>query len=646
MRFTTDETLGNGMSMRKTMGSRSLRTIYIGIAAVVALNCGAATALAIPPKVVASLEAARVGFRPITPSELEKWKGKIRKSADALESFLLAGSDEENTRLWKEYLQLDTALAQLDAEQPDLRALQRSTARFYQHESGLHLEPFTRLRDAMSTYLTLAVLSRHPNLKVEYDRHLDELEAALKKLDAQPTDAAIAEQVGQYLGWFGRMQRQAKLIRVVRAAYFYDNFTARLSARMVTHGINEPVNETIDISDNIMGTSIYGTAETTGQVVSQLLPGEDHVRLQLALDAEALSDNVGYNRSVTIWSTGVTTLAASKEIRIHPTGFETLPAEAEAATSTNVYALAAPSCFVEKLAWRRVGKTKGQAEIVASQRAAARLAEQMDERVEEMLAEPREGFQERFREPLLRRGEWPAKFSLTSTESAVRVAIEQANLRQAAAGTQPPALDEKHDVAVRLHETFVSNFSRAMIGGVTLTDERLVEILQRAKLEIPEELKTSADKAPWSITFSATKPISASFRNGKVELAVIGRRFRQGSSVVDGPIRLSATYTIERTVEGAKLTREGDVVVKFTRLKRLGPDEIALRTVMRAKFEALFKPEFETTGIKLPGRWKDAGILKLATLEPQDGWLVLDWILQSPGDEQVDKNVAVARLEK
>jgi hypothetical protein len=173
-----------------------------------------------------------------------------------------------------------------------------------------------------------------------------------------------------------------------------------------------------------------------------------------------------------------------------------------------------------------------------------------------------------------------------------------------------------------------------MIGGVTLTGEQLEELLSKTSGEIPDELKTGQGKAPWSITFSPTKPVSATFRDGVITFAIYGRRFLQGKNNIESPIQLSASYTIKRTPKGATLTRQGDVVVEFTQLEKLGPSQIALRTVMRRKFEALFKPEFVTEDLQLPGRWADAGILQLAAVSPDQGWLSLGWNLKSADAEK------------
>jgi hypothetical protein len=63
-----------------------------------------------------------------------------------------------------------------------------------------------------------------------------------------------------------------------------------------------------------------------------------------------------------------------------------------------------------------------------------------------------------------------------------------------------------------------------------------------------------------------------------------------------------------------------------------------MKTLLSRKFEALFKPEIESQGLKLPGRWAHLGTLSLESLLAQDGWLALEWSV--PGNPQ-----QVARVE-
>lgn len=608
---------------------QSARMAWSGAAGwILLVVVGAVPAGALPPELEQAFEFAKGHFRPVTAARVAEARDAVVQSAAALERLLRSGELTEDEATWKEYLHWKTLQEQLKAEQPDARALGRTAVRLYRHKEGLHLKPFTEFRDRLVDWINLEVAARQKNLKQTYLTRLDQLKQLCEQLEADPSDAATAERIGALLGFIQRTGQDVTLVDKVRAALWHDNLYAEVSSKLASAGIEEPIDEKMTIRDCIMGTSIEGTAHTTGTVKLATIPCEDRAVLRLLVDGEAASENTGWQRGVTIWSNSLTTLAAEMDVLVSGDRFDTSVVKAGAATSTNVYALSARSCFVEKIAWRRVAKTKWKAEEEASAHAAERLAGQVEERVTELLGEAEQGFDEKFRAPLLRRGEWPSRLQFASTDKSVSVRFLQANVTQPAATIPMPKVAQGRDLVVRLHETFIANFSRAILGNWTLTDERLVKLLSQFG-DIPEELKTSPDKAPWSITFSATKPVSATFRDGKVEFAIFGRRFEQGSNYIESPIRLSATYRVTRTKEGARLVRDGDVVVKFTRLKRLGPTQIALRTVMRAKFEALFKPEFETKGLELPGRWEKAGDLHLEELVANQGWLALSWTMKA-----------------
>jgi hypothetical protein len=191
---------------------------------------------------------------------------------------------------------------------------------------------------------------------------------------------------------------------------------------------------------------------------------------------------------------------------------------------------------------------------------------------------------------------------------------------------KPPKLNGTHDLAVRVHDSIVENFSEALLGGETVSDEDVVEMFERAELEIPEELTIGPDKDPWSITFADVRPLSAEFTEGAVKLALQGKRFTRGDQGVRANVRISADYQIEAQPDGHfKLTRQGDVQVDFPGRTRLSTAQVAQKTFLRRKFDALFESEIVTNGLKLPGRWGEAGTLDLTHLRSSTGWLTLTW---------------------
>lgn len=108
-------------------------------------------------------------------------------------------------------------------------------------------------------------------------------------------------------------------------------------------------------------------------------------------------------------------------------------------------------------------------------------------------------------------------------------------------------------------------------------------------------------------------------------MAVRGRRFTRGDQVVRAEIEISANYKLEKTGMGSKLTREGDVSVEYVNRRQLSVREVAMKTFLRKKFDALFKPEISSEGLELPERFRSIGKLALRQLSADQGWLALGW---------------------
>ena len=123
-------------------------------------------------------------------------------------------------------------------------------------------------------------------------------------------------------------------------------------------------------------------------------------------------------------------------------------------------------------------KNKGKAEELASLRAEGMLTERMDRESVEMLDQGAEAYIEKFRLPLIRKGGFPEEMDLSTTSEAMIGKMVQIKWNQVAAGMEAPSLEGSPDLAIRLHESFVRNFSESTIGGYTLTDKKLEEKFQ------------------------------------------------------------------------------------------------------------------------------------------------------------------------
>lgn len=584
--------------------------------------------------------------RAVTAADLAAAKAKLGAAVGRLDA-LLRRSGRERELGWKQYLRWNDLVALLEAtEPPPSERVHALIDRFRANHAGLEMDEFTAVRDALAQYAVLHEAAADPQFMDRCRQELDTLAQALETYGAHPGqgDAAIA--AGRALHWLASRGQAPEAVAAVRAVYTQPNLTGYVSARLAAAGIEQPVDEVSPVQDLILGTRIHGTARMVGQTSLVLEDSPQAARLRILLTGTAHSNNVGYNGPVTIYSRGTTSVSASKGVEVTAEGLCQTPAQACCTTRTTIDDICARCGMIERMAWKRAGKQQGQAEAIASQHAAARVAGQMDQQAATMLAEQRERYVEKFRDPLRRRGAFPEELVLSSTPQQVAMRVRCEGEALAAPAAAMAELPMGHDLAVRAHESVIVNFAQDVLGGYELTDLRLEKLIRDdLKAELPDELRVTLpsgqldpDKEPWSIQFARELPIRARFDGGTVWIAIRADRFTRGEGDQPGTykpaitelVEISATYRIEKTEQGATLRRDGDVQVRFS--SRPNPDQITVRdspivTFIRRKFRSLFKEEFVGQGLTFPGRWQQAGTLKLAQIEADRAWLVLGWTM-------------------
>ena len=584
--------------------------------------------------------ALKKNFRNYTADELKQAKANVSKAMTQLEEFLAPGG-KENLKSWLEFAGLDGVKKELAKAKPNRVALNRAIFKLYRNEAGLEMAAFTNVRAALQTYHDMIYFTSLRKPKTLFEAQVDRLAAALKTYVAKPNTKDAAT-INSTLGWLQRGRHGNEIVQVLQTHYWKPNLYGQVSEAVVKAGVEQEIKDSTKVNEMILGTDIYGTVSTKGRITVNLVPDSNQASMSILFRGKANSSNVGYNGPVTINTTGLTTISATKRLYIRPTGFQSDAAVANCRTSTTVNGLTASSGFVERIAWRRVEQSQGDAERIANQRAELRVQQRVDQKAQEMVGDININYKNRVYLPLIRHDALP-KIQLSTTKTFLQLNLTQARRTQTAAPGAPPKAPAKVDVGLRVHESMVANFSESVIGGWTLTDKLLADLFKQATGEVPKELKVDLDKDPWAITFDTVQPVSVVFNKNQVTLAVRGRRFVRGPQTIRDIIQISATYKIERTKLGANLHRQGDVTVTFLRRRRLGPAQAAFKPVIRRKFERFLKPKIEFTGLKLPGRFKALGKLRLQTLASGGGWLTLGWNLP---EETKNPNVRTASRPK
>ena len=542
-----------------------------------------------------------------------------------LQSFLASGCPQ-NAENWRQYLQWSELEAQMKSESaPDADGLRLIAERYCVNQRGLEVSHFLALREALNRYADALAFAAAPDAKQSFEKNLTDLAQHLGAYAKQANaDDAIA--IGQHLGWLEKYGQAKEVVAAVRQHFWRPNLYVQLSEEMLKTAIETEIEEKVPVHEVILGTTMVGQAEMKGRVSLDLVPCETHAAFDILLAGTTLSKNVGYNGPVTVYSDGVTSVDGRKRVLVDSLGISSRPARAACQTTSTINDIAANSNLIRNIAWKKARNTQPQAELVASERAARKVETKMDEEAAELLAQGSYMFAEQFRNPLVRRGGFPKEMKINTTEDTLYITGTQTGADQLAAPTAPPQLSGKYDLAVRFHESLVANMSQAFWGGVTLTDERLQEIVQNLTGDVPEELAIGQDDDPWSITFAKERPIEARFEQQGFTVWIRGTRFSRGDQEIKRSLVISAKYKMEKGASGIKMNREGEVAVEFAKSSGTqSVQQVTMRTFMKKKFEKLFKPEIVSDGLALPGNFQGTGKFRLQQMQCAEGWLALGW---------------------
>jgi hypothetical protein len=599
------------------------------------------------PDAVASAEDK---FRPVTKDDVTASKATLDAAAARLDRYL-SGS---NGAAWKKYLEWDLLQEQLKAAEPSAEALVPVYRKLTSDEVGLEMPVFANVADALEQYINDLSAQRDDKLREQYAAQLKELAEALKKLAAEPTDDNRGA-VGSLLGWLESRRQLPALVQAIRNRLSRPNLYVVASERLVGAGIEQELNEITPVRDYILGTSIRGDGRTVGKVTLQLVPSDDKLAFDTMLAGTVNSRTVGTNGPATIYSNGATAIAGRKRVVFDENGFASYQATGAANTRTRVTGIGG-SNLVRRVASRRVGEQKSQAERIAADHAADRVSDRMNQQVGEQLSKAHADYLQKVRNPLLRRREFP-ELKFRTTDEVVLLTALAANRTQIGATTPPPEVKVENDLAVRVHESMINNLAEALLGGVTLEEEEVQQKVIDLRGSLPDSLKSDEDRDPWSITFARNDPVTVQFYEGGVRITIRGQRYTSGEQDFRA-MNVTADYKIaidepdKDGVHGIKLTRQGDLeIVPPGEKRRLSGREITLRTLLEKRFGKLFEPEVKYPGLVLPGRWREAGILDTRQLESTSGWIVAAWLesgVPAPPEEDSAEKQAdqVTRSEK
>lgn len=576
------------------------------------------------------MRAATLHSPGFAPAAIRDARYQAIDAKNALGVFL-TNTDQATRDAWKSFIKWDDLEEQLKTETPDWKKLDGVVSRLFNGYPGLEFPDFVKTREALRKYTYLGKLADSGDGGRSVNQYRTALSDALDKYNSTPTTKHAGD-VAALADWLEGIGRDDGVADQLRAAHSHPNIVIRVSEALLARRFSQPVNDSTQINEMILETHVFGTAVTNGMVTTDIVPNPNVAQIDIVFNGVTTTPSTGRQKPVTVRSTSVANLVARKPLYLYPADVVAAPTSAKGIVNTTIHNITPDNRLgrrlVEKIAWKRANEQKPKAEAIAAGRAARRLEAKIDEQTQQLLVNARARLRAQIQGPINQRGLIPETIKSASTHSHVIVSASQAGHGQLSAMSTPPAFD-RGDVLVQLHESAINNTAEKAIAGLTLTDERIAELVEETTGEIPEELRIDDDDQPWSISFDWKQPVTVEFDEQLMKIAVRGRRFTSGERVLNKVMEMSATYLMQTVPgKGVVLTRQGDVEVAFPGTDedaRLRASDRVFKTLMQRKFSELFKPTIEGDGFELPGRFSELGRIRLNALSTEAGWLSLGW---------------------
>ncbi len=592
-----------------------------------------------------------------SPERLAQGQQQLRDAVATLDRFLQS-TTQEKRQAWKKYLEWETLDAQLDEMIPDVSALRSVGEKFQADEEGLDLPQFKHVGLAIEKLHELTRLHLGDQAEDIYRARMEQLARTLELHELDPsneTDGALDE----HLAWMQATSFAPEVAMCIRGRFSRRNFFASVSGAFVTRQINDTITDAQPVRREFEGSQVSGCARTNAWVTAQLIPNRNGVTMDVLLNGQTVTQATAQKRKVYVRTQGNTDIVATKRLFATLEGMYAAPAVAHAATLQRTCGVCIDRCLkvgnrlITRIARRKAEQSRLRAQNLQSQEAREKIAERMDQQADEMIQQANQRLQQlqaRIQDALQGREHLrPQNVSLRSTTEKILADGTMTAGRFLGAPSNPPNVGEKSDLTLQIHQSAINNALKSILSGIKLDNERMVSIMEQNGMPIPDELKpkpvvqeptlasTEDDQSDedadedaeedeaWSITFDTRQPATVQFVEGKVRIAIRGRKFTQGEQEVKEPIEVGATYRLRRDLQGRLEARMvGEVEIAFVNSPgRLNTRQLAYKTFIKRKTGPLFRRTFSINDLP-EGQLKDqARQLLVDEVEATRGWLAI-----------------------
>jgi hypothetical protein len=573
-----------------------------------------------------AIEAAKDQYRAPDPARLKNAQATLISKLDQVDA-MLEQVDLQTKKSWSDYLDLPGLRAIATGERPfSARPINAAIRNLTVDAPGIERAELIELRSALTEFRNASVYDTFPKLDEFYSRTLARLATTVESQIATPSVESAAR-IGQTAGILEDANLAPELQAAIRKAVGFHNSRIEVSERLACAlAASNPIDNTSDIAEEILGTLQTGVARTRGTLTVDFQPNASMAEILVSLDGITDSQVTG-SQSVPVF--GEITVEGEGKTRIHGDTFVFLDgngashslSQSTAETTTRINSVCSPA-IIRQIVKREIHKQADKGDYIATQKAKEKIRENMDQQVMEGLAKANKQLEEKLLLPLLRTDRIPQEMSFATTEDALIISLLRYGRYQAAADSAAPVVKQRGDLVVQVHESVFVNFMDNLLGRQSFSSEQLAEIQRNAGKKVQETNEFGKKLNPWKVNFANAQPVVVRFRDQQLVTRIEIKNIEEsGMIVVERKLFITSIYDIVDDEKGLRLVQQGLAQLEYEGDPTLR--ELGIKGNLDDPIQAAFPAEIPVKNIQLPETAPVKGNVSIVKLDADGGWLTV-----------------------
>ena len=514
--------------------------------------------------------------------------------------------------------------------------LRRFDNNFSDQRKKLRDPYFTSASLMFERFFLTYVYGTSDNLQQEFLVRLESLQTDMLEMNG-PTSRGAAGKVGDALRWFENANQLPNIVTAIRARHSGPNLYVAVSSGLVNRFGAQSISDAQPISQSFKGKLIRGSVNTNAQVNVEFQDDPNQIHASIHLAGSLDSNTYVTQRSIKAYTNSTGQLEARRSIFANIGGLFANDPIVAANVRTSFRGTSSRLRLVNKIAVKKFGELKAEGESTTARQAEELLLEQFGGQTNEPIENGKAAIADAHKQLSSNAALAPELYARSFRQGILAVG-KKSSISTLAAPTPPARTFVPADIAVRVHETMLSNYLDSTFAGKKFSDEQLAEKIGELVGEAPPALTASAGDGEakdesFTITFAKIRPIQFEFEDNAFRVVVSGERFEREGKKIDAGLSIALRFKIKRIAGKLKFVRDGKAELDYIGEKT--PKVVAFRSVLDGKLNP--KEGEQEIEVDLPENLipidqvealQESPIAKRLSLiqcRAENGWLYLGW---------------------